>query len=39
MRVMNGIRYLPHGPEWRESARKMVGLVIDGLRYGVSGTG
>lgn len=34
MRVMNGIWYLPDGPEWRESVGKMLRLVIDGLRYG-----
>jgi AcrR family transcriptional regulator len=39
MRVINGIWYLPDGPEWRESVSKMLGLVIDGLRYGVSGRG
>lgn len=33
MRVMNGIFYLPDGPEWRENVGKMLGLVIDGLRY------
>lgn len=35
MRVMNGIWYLPDGPEWRDSVGKMLDLVIDGLRYGV----
>jgi AcrR family transcriptional regulator len=35
MRVMNGIWYLPAGPEWRDSVGKMLSLVIDGLRYGV----
>ncbi|HEX8918882.1 MAG TPA: TetR/AcrR family transcriptional regulator [Chloroflexota bacterium] len=35
MRVMNGIWYLPAGPEWRDSVGKMLDLVIDGLRYGV----
>lgn len=35
MRVMNGIWYLPDGSEWRDSVDKMLGLVIDGLRYGV----
>lgn len=35
MRVMNGIWYLPAGPDWRDSVGKMLGLVIDGLRYGV----
>jgi AcrR family transcriptional regulator len=39
IRVMNGIWYLPDGPEWRESVGKMLQLVIDGLRYGVSGAG
>jgi AcrR family transcriptional regulator len=35
MRVMNGIWYLPSGPEWREDVGRMLDLVIDGLRYGV----
>jgi AcrR family transcriptional regulator len=35
MRIMNGIWYLPDGPEWRDSVGKMLDLVIDGLRYGV----
>ena len=34
MRVMNGIWYLPAGPEWRENVGRMLDLVIDGLRYG-----
>jgi AcrR family transcriptional regulator len=34
MRVINGIWYLPGGPEWREDVGRMLGLVIDGLRYG-----
>ena len=34
MRVMNGIWYLPAGPEWREDVGRMLDLVIDGLRYG-----
>jgi hypothetical protein len=37
MRVINGIWYLPGGPEWREAVGKMLDLVIDGLRYGVPG--
>jgi len=37
IRVMNGIWYLPSGPEWRDSVGNMLGLVIDGLRYGVPG--
>jgi hypothetical protein len=36
MRVMNGIWYVPGGPDWRESVGKMLGLVIDGLRYGTA---
>lgn len=35
VRVINGIWYLPSGPEWRDSVGKMLDLVIDGLRYGV----
>ncbi len=34
MRVMNGIWYLPAGPEWRDTVGRMLDLVIDGLRYG-----
>ena len=36
MRVVNGIWYLPDGPEWRADVGRMLDLVIDGLRYGVS---
>jgi AcrR family transcriptional regulator len=35
MRVINGIWYLPNGPEWRADVGRMLDLVIDGLRYGV----
>ena len=35
IRVINGIWYLPSGPEWREDVGRMLELVIDGLRYGV----
>lgn len=35
MRVINGIWYLPGGPEWRETVGRMLDLVIDGLRYGL----
>ena len=38
MRVMNGIWYLPPGPDWRETVGRMLDLVIDGLRYGVPAT-
>jgi AcrR family transcriptional regulator len=34
MRVLNGIWYLPAGPEWRDTVGRMLDLVIDGLRYG-----
>jgi len=34
MRVINGVWYLPAGPEWREDVSRMLELVIDGLRYG-----
>jgi AcrR family transcriptional regulator len=34
MRVVNGIWYLPDGPQWREDVGRMLDLVIDGLRYG-----
>jgi AcrR family transcriptional regulator len=35
VRVINGIWYLPDGPQWREDVGRMLSLVIDGLRYGV----
>ncbi|MGD9894489.1 MAG: TetR/AcrR family transcriptional regulator [Dehalococcoidia bacterium] len=35
MRVINGIWYLPDGPQWRDTVGRMLDLVIDGLRYGV----
>jgi AcrR family transcriptional regulator len=35
MRVINGIWYLPDGPQWREDVGRMLELVIDGLRYGL----
>jgi AcrR family transcriptional regulator len=35
MRVINGIWYLPDGPQWRADVGRMLDLVIDGLRYGV----
>jgi len=34
MRVINGIWYLPSGPQWRQDVGRMLDLVIDGLRYG-----
>ncbi|MBV8715859.1 MAG: TetR/AcrR family transcriptional regulator [Chloroflexi bacterium] len=38
IRVINGIWYLPSGPEWRADVGRMLDLVIDGLRYGVRST-
>lgn len=37
LRVINGIWYLPAGPEWRNTVGRMLDLVIDGLRYGTPG--
>jgi AcrR family transcriptional regulator len=34
MRVVSAIWDLPDGPTWREDVRRMLGLVVDGLRYG-----
>jgi AcrR family transcriptional regulator len=34
IRVINGIWYLPSGPQWREDVGRMLDLVVDGLRYG-----
>jgi AcrR family transcriptional regulator len=34
LRVINGIWYLPAGPEWRPRVGRMLDLVVDGLRYG-----
>ncbi|HEY0581335.1 MAG TPA: TetR/AcrR family transcriptional regulator [Chloroflexota bacterium] len=34
VRVINGIWYLPSGPEWRADVGRMLSLIIDGLRYG-----
>ncbi len=34
LRVINGIWYLPSGPEWRDDVGRMLRLVVDGLRYG-----
>ena len=39
MRVVSAIWDLPDGPTWREDVRRMLGLVLDGLRYGASQPG
>jgi AcrR family transcriptional regulator len=36
MCVINGIWYLPEGPNWRQDVGRMLDLVIDGLRYGAA---
>jgi len=36
LRVINGIFYLPDGPDWRADVGRMLDLVIDGLRFGVA---
>jgi len=38
MRVVSAIWDLPDGPTWREDVRRMLGLVLDGLRYGAAGS-
>jgi AcrR family transcriptional regulator len=35
--LINGIWYLPDGPQWRADVGRMLELVIDGLRYGLPG--
>ena len=39
MRLINGIWYLPDGPEWRDDVGRMLGLVIDGLRWRAAASG
>jgi AcrR family transcriptional regulator len=36
MRVVSAIWDLPDGPTWREDVRRMLDLVLDGLRYGAT---
>jgi AcrR family transcriptional regulator len=33
-RVISAICHLPDGPHWRQDVSRMLGLVLDGLRYG-----
>jgi len=33
-RGINGIWYLPDGPQWRDTVARMLDLAIDGLRPG-----
>ena len=37
MRAMGGIWQMADGPQWREHARRLLGLLMDGLRYGAPG--
>lgn len=39
MRAISSIWHLPDDPQWREHVGSMLGLVIDGLRYGAEGRG
>ncbi|MGE0058996.1 MAG: TetR/AcrR family transcriptional regulator [Dehalococcoidia bacterium] len=35
-RVLSAIWYLPGGAQWREDVSRMLNLVLDGLRYGIT---
>jgi AcrR family transcriptional regulator len=37
LRAMGGVWAMSDGPEWREQARRLLALLMDGLRYGASG--
>jgi AcrR family transcriptional regulator len=39
IRVINGIWHLPSGPQWREDVSRMLGLIVDGLRFGAARQG
>ena len=34
LRAMGGVWHMSDGPQWREQARRLVALLMDGLRYG-----
>jgi AcrR family transcriptional regulator len=34
LRAMGGVWQMSDGPEWREQARRLLSLLMDGLRYG-----
>lgn len=34
MHALGGVHSAPEGPEWRERSRRLVALLMDGLRYG-----
>ncbi len=38
LRAMSGIWLVADGPDWSERSRRLLGLLMDGLRYGASGT-
>ncbi len=37
LRAMGGIWQMTDGPQWRDQARRLVALLMDGLRYGAPG--
>ncbi len=37
LRVMSGIWLVAEGPEWGERSRRMLSLLMDGMRYGAPG--
>ena len=37
LRVMSGIWLVADGPDWSERSRRMLALLMDGLRYGAKG--
>jgi len=39
LRVMSGIWLVAGGPDWSERAHRMLGLLMDGLRYGADDRG
>ncbi len=34
LRAMGGVWHMADGPQWRDQARRLVALLMDGLRYG-----
>jgi AcrR family transcriptional regulator len=36
LRAMGAVWHLSDGPQWRDQARRLVGLLMDGLRYGAA---
>ena len=36
LRAMGGVWHMSDGPQWRDQARRLVALLMDGLRYGAA---